>query len=210
MTPKHLAVFALCSSLIMATACAKSTEQTTQDSLQKLVITPMDFNRSHRLACDKNSGCSLPLVCLENLCRIPPSVTHTISDKTPRLAFSTGDARREIFLEIAADDYSRQKGMMNRKTCHPDWGMLFIFPNDMRRSFWMSHTYIPLDIIFIDKDGRISNFYQNAKPLDETPRYTSHKSVRYVLELPGGSVERFGIDNTTTFDVARYNDYKAE
>ena len=88
--------------------------------------------------------------------------------------------------------------------------MLFIFPNELRRSFWMSHTYLPLDIVFIDKDGTVSNFYKNAKPLDERPRYTSNKRVRYVLELPAGSIERFGIDNSTSFDTTQFNQYKAE
>ena len=88
--------------------------------------------------------------------------------------------------------------------------MLFIVPNELRRSFWMSHTYLPLDIVFIDKDGTVSNFYKNAKPLDERPRYTSNKRVRYVLELPAGSIERFGIDNSTTFDTTQFNQYKAE
>ena len=197
-------------SLFAATACTKRTEPSTQDALQLLIISQIDFNRSHQRACAKDADCSMPLVCTSGLCQIPPSITNKVDDATPKLTFSTGDDAHSVYVEIASDDYSRQRGMMNRKSCHPDWGMLFIFPNELRRSFWMSHTYLPLDIVFIDQDGTLSSFYKNAKPLDERPRYTSNKRVRYVLELPAGSIERFGIDNSTTFDTTQFNQYKAE
>lgn len=202
--------FLICLPLAAACACAKNAAPDASQIAAGLVISQRDFAQSYRLSCEKNRDCALPLVCNRGLCDIPPSISGRADGQTPRLVFKTAGAEQSVYLEIAADDYARQKGMMNRKTCDPQWGMLFIFPNEARRSFWMRNTYVPLDIIFIDRFGKVSNFYQNAKPLDEGPRYTSDKRARYVLELPGGSIARYGIDASTTFDVAPFNAVKAE
>ncbi len=207
---RRLLPFLMSLPLAAACACAKNADPDASQIAAALVISQRDFAQSYRLSCEKNRDCALPLVCNRGLCGVPPSVAGNPDDQTPKLVFKTGGAEQSIYLEIAADDYTRQKGMMNRKTCDPKWGMLFIFPNEARRSFWMSNTYLPLDIIFIDKFGNVSNFYQNAKPLDEGPRYTSDKRVRYVLELPGGSIARYGIDASSAFDVAPFNGIKAE
>ena len=56
----------------------------------------------------------------------------------------------------------------------------------------MRNTLIPLDIVFIGADGRISNIAANAIPGDETP-LSSIAAVRGVLELNGGRAAQLGI-----------------
>jgi uncharacterized protein len=63
--------------------------------------------------------------------------------------------------------------------------MLFIFEADNIRSFWMKNTFIPLDMIFIDSELRVVDFYESAKPLNETP-IVSRAPARYVLEINAG------------------------
>lgn len=175
-----------------------------KDALSKMVISPGDFDRSFGLPCEKASDCTLPLVCESNRCAVPPSLTGRVNEKTPVLSFHSSKGAQRIYIEIADSEYTRQKGMMKRKAFDQNWGMLFIFQNHLRRSFWMSQTYIPLDMVFIRRDGSVSNTVENAAPLDEGPRYVSTDRVKYVLELPAGAVQRFGIDTSSRFDLSSF------
>ena len=103
---------------------------------------------------------------------------------------SRGPVRFQV--EMADSETKREIGMMYRTSVAPDRGMLFDFPRTEPASFWMKNTLIPLDIIFIDRDGRILNI-ATAKPLDETP-VQSHGFSRGVLEIAGGRAAQLGIE----------------
>ncbi|MGC1850739.1 MAG: DUF192 domain-containing protein, partial [Pseudolabrys sp.] len=68
-------------------------------------------------------------------------------------------------VEIVDNDADRAKGLMYRKELPEGQGMLFDFLRDQEVSFWMQNTYIPLDMIFIRGDGRISHIAENTEPL---------------------------------------------
>jgi uncharacterized membrane protein (UPF0127 family) len=88
-------------------------------------------------------------------------------------------------VEVAADSESRTRGLMFRNRLPADAGMLFDFPDDHFRAFWMKNTPLPLDMVFIRADGTISSISPNAKPMSEEP-ITSREPVRAVLEINGG------------------------
>ena len=72
-------------------------------------------------------------------------------------------------------------------------GMLFVYDRTRyRRSMWMKNTYIPLDMLFIRRDGVISSIIENTEPLSLTSR-SSEEPVTYVLELGGGVTAALGI-----------------
>lgn len=98
----------------------------------------------------------------------------------------------EFGVELALTDEARAKGLMFRRELAPDKGMLFIFQDVERRSFWMKNTYIPLDIIFIRKNGQIANIVENAEPETLTSR-PSRGRVVAVLEIAGGRAAELGI-----------------
>lgn len=91
----------------------------------------------------------------------------------------------EFEVELALTNKQRQQGLMYRKELAADKGMLFIFPAEKMRSFWMRNTYIPLDIIFLRADGSIVNIVENAEPETDTPRPSSGPA-KAVLEIAGG------------------------
>jgi uncharacterized protein len=95
-------------------------------------------------------------------------------------------------VEIADSDPAREKGLMFRKTLPDGQGMLFDFRREQEVSFWMKNTYIPLDMIFIQGNGRISHIVENAKPLS-TALIPSDGPVLAVLEVSGGTAHRLGI-----------------
>ena len=95
-------------------------------------------------------------------------------------------------VEIADTEAAREYGLMNRTSMPQDHGMLFIFDYQSTVSFWMKDTLIPLDMVFLDSNGRIVDIYKNATPLSEDV-YTAKSPSKYVVELNGGYCDRYGI-----------------
>jgi uncharacterized membrane protein (UPF0127 family) len=83
---------------------------------------------------------------------------------------------------------------MGRTELGENRGMLFVFEEEQRLSFWMKDTHIPLSIAYIDSEGRIVDI-QDMKPLDdELPDYTSSEPARYALEVNRGFFEERGVE----------------
>ena len=97
----------------------------------------------------------------------------------------TGSLITMIRIEIAENDAERTQGLMWRRYMSEDTGMLFIFDKQEMLSFWMKNTYIPLDIIFADKTGKILSIYKDAAPLNEAT-IPSGKPCKFVVEVNGG------------------------
>ena len=81
---------------------------------------------------------------------------------------------------------------MYRKSMKENQGMLFVFHEEKPRSFWMHNTYIPLDIIYLNKEKEIVSIAKNAAPLSETSR-PSEGDAMYVLEINGGLSDKLGL-----------------
>lgn len=95
-------------------------------------------------------------------------------------------------LEIAAAPQEQARGLMFRESMPEDHGMLFVFGHEAVRTFWMRNTLIPLDILFLDVDGRIVKIHENAKPKDET-QISSELPVFAAIEINGGAARKRGI-----------------
>ena len=101
----------------------------------------------------------------------------------------------EFEIEIAQTLAERTKGLADRTDLCSQCGMLFIFEADNYHAFWMKGTFIPLDIIWLDKNWQVVDFTafaqpQAGRPDEELPIYRPKTPARYVLELPGGTVEK--------------------
>ncbi|MFO7840384.1 MAG: DUF192 domain-containing protein [Desulfosalsimonadaceae bacterium] len=95
---------------------------------------------------------------------------------------------RNYSVELAATPEARKKGLMYRKELAADSGMLFVYPEEDQRFFYMKNTYIPLSIAFINKDMKIIGIRQ-MKPLDETV-IRSAGEAKYALEVNRGFFQR--------------------
>lgn len=95
-------------------------------------------------------------------------------------------------VELALTQKQQMHGLMNRTHMDENAGMLFLFQNEEPRNFWMKNTLIPLDMLFIQRNGIISHIHEKAIPEDLTS-VSSNGSVIAVLELNGGIVEKLGI-----------------
>ena len=113
-------------------------------------------------------------------------------DRGPVAVIRGPGAAVEVSLEVAATPAERERGLMYRTSLAEGRGMLFVFDEDRNHSFWMKNTLIPLDMLFIARDGTVVGIHANA-----TPQSTANIAVgmpsRYVLEVPGGWAARHGI-----------------
>ncbi|MGQ4879790.1 DUF192 domain-containing protein [Billgrantia sp. LNSP4103-1] len=81
----------------------------------------------------------------------------TAHERVPLVIEADGEQHR-LEVEVARTTAKRQKGLMDRDSLDPDAGMLFLYEEEQPAAggFWMYRTRIPLDIAFIDVDGRIA------------------------------------------------------
>lgn len=96
----------------------------------------------------------------------------------------------KVKVELATTQQQTERGLMFREKLEKDSGMLFIFPKEEARYFWMKNTLIDLDIIFIGSKGEIKNIASNvphsyiAAPEEEIA--TAEGFGKYVLEVNSG------------------------
>jgi uncharacterized membrane protein (UPF0127 family) len=109
------------------------------------------------------------------------------------LTKANGDTLQQLEIELADDDYERQTGLMYRTKMSRNRGMLFIFPNEQPRAFYMKNTHIPLDLIFLNSQNKIINISRNATPesLESIP---SNAPAQYVLEINAGLSDEWNIE----------------
>ena len=103
---------------------------------------------------------------------------------------------QRICVEIADDDAERARGLMFRDALGRGQGMLFVFPDEQPRSFWMMNTRIPLDILYFDSERRLVSASQRTPPCRSSqrcPSYPSDGPARYVLELDAGQASALGV-----------------
>ena len=91
----------------------------------------------------------------------------------------------DLFVELAYTPDTRSCGLSNRYTLGENNGMLFLFPNTDKRTFWMKNTHIPLSIAFMDDAGRIVMIHQMEADQTSTT-YNSFQPARYALEVNQG------------------------
>jgi len=108
------------------------------------------------------------------------------------LEIISGTGVHVFTVEVADSEPAREKGLMFRKNLPVGQGMLFDFHREQEVSFWMKNTYIPLDMIFIQGNGRILRIAENTEPLSTT-LIPSDGPVLAVLEVAGGTAHRLGI-----------------
>ncbi len=114
------------------------------------------------------------------------------ADTDGKLHIVTQNGRFTFSVEIADTPDKRSQGLMFRKSMAEDAGMLFTFERDQVASFWMKNTEIPLDMLFIARDGRIADMHRNAQP-HSLRSIRSKMPVFAVLEINAGLTSRLGI-----------------
>ncbi|MCZ6779350.1 MAG: DUF192 domain-containing protein [Acidobacteria bacterium] len=105
-----------------------------------------------------------------------------------RVAFPGG---RVFLAEVADTPEGRARGLMYRDRLEPGTGMFFIFEEPGPYSFWMKNTRIPLDIVWLDRQGRVVHVERQVPPCveDPCPTYSPRSPAIGVLEVRGGQAD---------------------
>lgn len=105
-----------------------------------------------------------------------------------------------LTVEIADTPGTRARGLMGREKLAEGHGMLFIYEDAQRLTFWMKDTLIPLSIAFFDADKICVNILDMDPPIGEPLiKYRSTTPARYALEVSQGWFEKHGIVRGTKF-----------
>ena len=96
---------------------------------------------------------------------------------------------------LATTVAEQEKGLMFQTQLDERQGMLFVFNEEKKYTFWMKNTLIPLDLIWINKDKKVVFISQNALPCnqDNCPNIEPSENAQYVLEVNAGVVQEIGL-----------------
>ncbi len=128
------------------------------------------------------------------LLRLPPARGEEqgrIARFAPLLVESSGRIV-SLRVEVADSDFLRRRGLMNRQRLPRGQGMLLLWKRPTMAAIWMKNTLVPLDIVFLDAEGRIVHVHEGARPGDLTP-IAAGRPVLAVLEIGAGEARRLGL-----------------
>ncbi len=113
-----------------------------------------------------------------------------------------------IYCEVADTPAKRSQGLMYRTRMAPDRGMLFTFPEFHEPgywTFWMKNTKMPLDILWLDRDGTIVHLERYVPICTRTdnlcPRYRPKTAAIQVLELRAGQAATLKLSTGTKLTI---------
>ena len=111
---------------------------------------------------------------------------------TSSLTILTASGPRRFAVEVATTPQQMEQGLMFRPSLAPDAGMIFDYGRPSMAMMWMKNTLIPLDMLFVDAQGRIVNIHERAVP-GSLATIAAAAPARAVIELNGGTAARLGI-----------------
>jgi uncharacterized protein len=130
-------------------------------------------------------------------------ITHTSSvtsfnepqfTKEGELTFFSKNNKKitTIDIEIPETREEKGRGLMYRRVMADKQGMVFVNDMSQYHFFWMKNTYIPLDMIFVDRTMQIVKIEKNTIPLSEK-LIAVPKDAQYTIEVNAGFCDRYSI-----------------
>ncbi|WP_299380949.1 DUF192 domain-containing protein [uncultured Kiloniella sp.] len=120
------------------------------------------------------------------------SVAQIVFEKDTLTIFSATGKAHKFNIEIASTNEERSQGLMYRKNMAKNAGMLFVYNKPNNVTMWMKNTYIPLDMLFFNSEGKVVYIKENTTP-HSTKTIASGQDVIGVLELNAGTTFQLGI-----------------
>lgn len=120
------------------------------------------------------------------------AVQLILNEALPRQRVVVGSA---VFnAEVVSSDEDRHRGLSGRTNLGKGEAMLFDFKADSKWSMWMKDMNFPIDIVWINKSGRVVHVEHSVHPETYPERsFLPPEPSRYVLEIPAGEAKESGI-----------------
>lgn len=112
------------------------------------------------------------------------------------VVFTEAPGAPRLNVELAVREPEKERGLMFRTKMPDDQGMLFSWNNEEPRTFWMHNTCIPLDMMFITRDGTIAGILEQVPTLNDEARGVPCPAA-YVLEVNAGWSRAHGVKSGT-------------
>jgi hypothetical protein len=91
-----------------------------------------------------------------------------------------------IYVETAATEVARERGLSGRDSLAPNTGVLFVFDTDGEWGIWMKDMKFSIDILWLAEDGTVVTIAPNTSPDSYPQSFRPTAPAHYVLELPAG------------------------
>jgi hypothetical protein len=106
-------------------------------------------------------------------------------------------------VQLAITAGEKEKGLMDRNKLADDEGMLFVYDSEGGYGYWMKNTFIPLDIIWIDKDKNVVYVNENTQPCiqNDCPIIKPNVKAKYILEVNAGTSKKIGIKEGSGLEI---------
>lgn len=122
----------------------------------------------------------------------PKDPTGNLKLPRGKITFLDAPGSPQVDVELARNEASRERGLMYRTSMAENRGMLFSWDDERVRNFWMHNTCIPLDMLYVTKEGIIAGILEQVPTLNDTPRGI-RCPVAHVLELNAGWARAHGL-----------------
>lgn len=110
-----------------------------------------------------------------------------------------------ILADIAITDEDQIKGLSIRDQMNENEGMLFVYAEPSRQSFWMKDMKFPIDIIWLNGTGSVVHVEENLRPCVpslECPSFSPNENAQYVLETVAGFAQKHHLMIGTDVDFS--------
>jgi uncharacterized protein len=121
-----------------------------------------------------------------------PARADLVTFTKSKLVISTGKGRFPFDIELALTPPQMAQGLMYRRTLAADAGMLFDYGDPQPIAMWMKNTFIPLDMIFVGKDGKVVDLHERAVPMS-LDTIEAKVPAKAVIEVNAGTIARLGV-----------------
>ena len=132
-----------------------------------------------------------------------------------KVTVSFGYIDLKVIAEIADEPSERSQGLMCRESIPNVTGMIFHYSTERSSGFWMYNTYVPIDILYIDRSHNVvdkitmtpclrdglSDDDWKVKCVTEATDYVPAGEWLTALELPAGWLESNGVSDIDISDV---------
>lgn len=95
--------------------------------------------------------------------------------------------------ETADTEAKRRQGLSGRKNLANGEGIWFVFFRETDAGIWMKEMNFPIDIVWFDRNFKITHIKENAAPESYPEVFAPSTPSRFVLEVPAGFVQKYGV-----------------